>query len=420
MASTSSAATTAVQSSTTVASSSTLPSSSTTTTTTTTTTSSVAPSSSSSSSLSSSAASSSSSTTAATTAGSTATSSSTGATTITSTTTATTTGGGGGGGSSVNWALVGGIVGGIAGVILIVGLISFVTRANRQTRRKRDADQNFDALYNATSASSALSNPRINQAKANGGSPPPRNGTPVHQLNQLPLDQQQQQAYGNQANQVNQPVYVPSAAFAYPPQQQQQPYPQQQQLYFPQQQQPQQQQQQEPDYTAQWQQYFAENPGSYEAYLAQQQQQQQLQYGGGGAVAVAANVVLPDDYNYNNSLLPVAPQTNIADVNAADYDTYEQFAAAQQARILPSSDTIVISHAETVSSPVLPTVPIVTTTVSTQPRSAEELEYEERLKAKIAKENEAVGGAHGVGSSSSVNDADDAVPAYTPRNGSPQ
>ncbi|KAJ3095609.1 hypothetical protein HK100_005772 [Physocladia obscura] len=258
----------------------------------------------------------------------------------------------------------------------------------------------------------------MHQAKANGGSPPPRNGTPVQQLNQLPLDQQQQQAYGNQANQVNQPVYVQSAAFAYPPQQQQQPYPQQQQLYYPQQQQPQ-QQQQEPDYTAQWQQYFAENPGAYEAYLAQQQQQQQLQYGGGGAVAVSSNVVLPDDYNYNNSLLPVAPQTNIADVNAADYDTYEQFAAAQQARVLPSADTIFLTRAEA-GSPVVQTVPIVTTTEPTQPRSAEELEYEERVKAKIAKENEAVGGALGHGAASGAHDDDDAVPAYTPRSGSPQ
>ncbi|KAI8840497.1 hypothetical protein BJ741DRAFT_597493 [Chytriomyces cf. hyalinus JEL632] len=264
----------------------------------------------------------------------------------------------------VNWALIGGIGGGIVAAILIIGAISFFTKAHRASRRKQV--NNFDDLHASASRNTGSMQPQpvripLNE-RENKDSPEPRlqgqrkmsasvnyetyttAGGPENGSSHSPSVKSQpntlnrnQILYGNVAagGVAGAAAASPYAASAYAQQgyvqQQQQPqqvspaqyYQQQQayqQQYYAQPQQPGMEgagyyaaQPQQPgmetgayyadnasmaggapsvgptgavDYTAQWQKYFAENPGAYEQYLASQQQQQQAAMAGYYSAAV--------------------------------------------------------------------------------------------------------------------------------------
>ncbi|KAJ3245819.1 hypothetical protein HDU78_008551 [Chytriomyces hyalinus] len=267
--------------------------------------------------------------------------------------------------TQVNWALIGGIGGGIVAAILIIGAISFFTKAHRASRRKQV--NNFDDLHASASRNTGSVQPQpiripLNE-RENKDSPEPRlqgqrkmsasvnyetyttNGGPENGSSHSPSVKSQpntlnrnQILYGNVAagGVAAAAVASPYAASAYAQQgyvqQQQQQQPQQvspaqyyqqqqayQQQYYAQPQQPGMEgagyyaaQPQQPgmetgayyadnasmagaptvgptgavDYTAQWQKYFAENPGAYEQYLASQQQQQQAAMAGYYGAAV--------------------------------------------------------------------------------------------------------------------------------------
>ncbi|KAJ3225424.1 hypothetical protein HDU81_007936 [Chytriomyces hyalinus] len=285
-------------------------------------------------------------------------------TTITSSTLSSTTAGpaapdtGKSGASTVNWALIGGIGGGIVAAILIIGAISFFTKAHRASRRKQV--NNFDDLHASASRNTGSAQPQpiripLNE-RENKDSPEPRiqgqrkmsesvnyetYGAAANGSSHSPSVKSQpntlnrnQILYGNvaaaggvaaaaspyAASAYAQQGYVQQQQQQIPPAQyyqQQQAY-QQQQQYYGQPQQPGMEggayyaQPQQPgmetgayyadnasmagapsvgpngavDYTAQWQKYFAENPGAYEQYLASQQQQQQAAMAGYYGAAV--------------------------------------------------------------------------------------------------------------------------------------
>ncbi|KAJ3379960.1 hypothetical protein HDU84_006264 [Entophlyctis sp. JEL0112] len=324
-------------------------------------------------------------------------------TTSTGSTTTTSSSSSGGGGASVNWAMIGGIAGGVAGAILIVGLISFFTKANRQSRKRKNPES-FDALYNSAgrnpNANASVSSPAPNarggaqnqdqrSASRNDMQQPIPSYPPQQPLQQQQYYQQQPQGpYVRQQEYQHQQFYNPQVAM----QQQQQ-----QQHYYPSsptavggtEPAPQQ------DYTAEWQRYFAENPGAYEAYLAQQQQQQQLIL---QQQQQFVQVEQPQQYYAAAQTTTAAPAGAPQELNAADYDTYEEFVAAQQAysmaRVAANSGgqgTLAYYNAEAGIS-----AAAASNTVSPPPADIPSASgdssaaYEARIRAKIEKEAVAV------------------------------
>ncbi|KAI9329862.1 hypothetical protein BDR26DRAFT_872017, partial [Obelidium mucronatum] len=240
-----------------------------------------------------------------------------------------------------NWTLIGGVGGGIVAAILLIGAISFFTKASKESKRRKNPDS-FDALY-SNNHSGPVTAPRVQAIKV---APEPGrdsrstpNAEPVYESYAMkpaqpsiaPTVQTQQYIQPHDQQQYQQQQYQqynPSIVSGYPSQQpaqyyQQQQYPQQAAVYGqPQYYQPQHQQSipvgqtadGQPDYTAQWQQYFAENPGAYEQYMAQQQQQQQQQAGSSGATY--------DQY------------VTASPVSQSQSPTYEEFVEAQNAASL--------------------------------------------------------------------------------------
>ncbi|KAJ3029955.1 UNVERIFIED_CONTAM: hypothetical protein HDU68_010532 [Siphonaria sp. JEL0065] len=319
-----------------------------------------------------------------------------------------------------NWTLIGGIGGGIVAAILLIGAISFFTKASKESKRRKNPDS-FDALYSASNG--PVTAPRVQAVKVapladdnrrdNRSTP---TGEPVYESYAMkpalgsiaPTIQSQQPTYiqPQQDQYPQQYQYNPSIA-GYPNQQPAQYY--QPQAYGQQQQYYQQQQQQppvgvtadgQPDYTAQWQKYFAENPGAYEQYLAQQ--------GAGGAAVVAvagyeqytgAPVDQQQQQQKSQSSSPAA-------LNAADFETYEEFVEAQNAASLAAAE----ASSSTAAGPIQSSATLALHRAEEggpAGSTPQELEFEERLRKKLEKEQPYI-------QSQQQHHQDDDVPAYNP------
>ncbi|KAJ3070058.1 hypothetical protein HDU98_006911 [Podochytrium sp. JEL0797] len=350
--------------------------------------------------------------------------------------------------TSVNWTLIGGVAGGVVACILLIGAISFFTKANRESRRRKNPD-NFDQLYH--SGSGPVTAPRAQKS--------PVENTPRRDTRSSPNPEPVYESYamksaaaapssihsGGEQVQYMQPQQYNSVApavvvIAQPYEQERQQYLQQQQQqynsvapasaqqydqqYYLQQQQQQQYQQQaayaqyyqqqnpnvsvvgypspvgaapaaggangQPDYTAQWQQYFAENPGAYEAYMAQQQE-------AATAAAAASGSVEATAYTHEYTSEEPTHATSVAtaaapkQLNAADFETYEEFVEAQNALSLAAVE---LAHSSAVGA----SVPV---------QSAQDVEFEDRMRQKLAKETQYIA-AH----NASKKEEEEGVPAY--------